>query len=282
MTIMQGGLPAQVASAIIDKTKNESAIMKLARPVAVSGRGETVPVILGDAQAAWVAEGAAKPVSDAQVTHKLLMPQKIAVIDTYSKELVNNEPALFQALMDRLPGALAVMFDKTVSGDANAPDSNFTQLSTTSTAVDVSSNAYDGLVSAMTTIATNGGVMNGFALGAQGQGVLLAAKDGMGRPLFTAGTEAGSLQPILGGRAEVAKGIYHADASGNTIGFAGDWSQAAYGIVGGVDIAISEEASLTLPNGDTVNLWQNNLVAVRAEMYVGFVADVDAFVKLTD
>lgn len=286
MAITRGGLPAQVSNDILQIAEKKSAVMQLARKIPVTGRGVTVPVILGDATAEWVAEGAQKPVSDASVTHKLLQPYKIAVIDTYSKELVRDERAFYEALVGRLPGSLAKVFDSTVAGGTTKPGTNFTQLSdTTNTGVDVSGNdAYTDVVGIMSTIAQKGGLLNGYALGAQGQAALLGCTDMMGRPLFAAGTEAGTLQPILGGIARVGEGIYAA-ATGegaNTIGYAGDWSQAAWGTVADVELEISEEATLKLANNQTVNLWQNNLVAVKAEIEIGFVANADVFVAITD
>ena len=55
-----------------------------------------------------------------------------------------------------------------------------------------------------------------------------------------------------------------------------------FGTVDGVQLAVSDQATLTLADGSTVNLWQNNMVAVRCEIEVGFRADTSAFVKLTD
>ena len=58
-----------------------------------------------------------------------------------------------------------------------------------------------------------------------------------------------------------------------------------YGIVEGVTIGISEQASLAAKdrsnNDITINLWQRNMFAVRAEIEVGFVADTYCFNKLT-
>ena len=66
-----------------------------------------------------------------------------------------------------------------------------------------------------------------------------------------------------------------------TIGFAGDWTQARYGIVDGINIAISDQATIN-DGTNQINLWQRNMFAVRVEAEVGFVvADDDAFVKLT-
>ena len=65
-----------------------------------------------------------------------------------------------------------------------------------------------------------------------------------------------------------------------TVGFAGDWSKCAWGTVGGITMDISTEATVTI-GGQLVSLYENNLVAVRAEAEYGFtVADKDAFVKI--
>ena len=64
------------------------------------------------------------------------------------------------------------------------------------------------------------------------------------------------------------------------VGFAGDWSQAVYGTVEGVQIAIADQA--TLQDGETtINLFQQNMFAVRAEIEVGFRCDTTVFNKLT-
>ena len=85
---------------------------------------------------------------------------------------------------------------------------------------------------------------------------------------------------ILGSRVQLSKGAY-VSGSPSTVGFAGDWTKALYGIVEGVDITFSSDASLTLANGTTINLFQRNMFAVRAEIEVGFVADTSVFTKLT-
>jgi HK97 family phage major capsid protein len=57
-------LPVDVSREIMQKTQEESAIMQLARQIALPGRGVAINVITGDPEAAWVGETASKPVSD--------------------------------------------------------------------------------------------------------------------------------------------------------------------------------------------------------------------------
>lgn len=69
------------------------------------------------------------------------------------------------------------------------------------------------------------------------------------------------------------------------VGVAGDWTKALYGTVEGVKVDISDQATLTYTDENsqtvTLNLWQRNMFAVRAEIEIGFRADLDCFNLLT-
>jgi hypothetical protein len=70
-------------------------------------------------------------------------------------------------------------------------------------------------------------------------------------------------------------------SSTNVVGFAGDWTQALWGTVEGVTVKISDQATLNVGES-TINLFQQNMFAVLAEIEVGFiVTDEDAFRALT-
>ena len=84
---------------------------------------------------------------------------------------------------------------------------------------------------------------------------------------------------VLGVPTKQSKGAYVAGTPA-TVGFAGDWTQAMYGTVEGVKVAVTDQATVTA-GSETINLWQQNMFAVRAEIEVGFRADLDVFNKLT-
>ncbi|MBR4743550.1 MAG: phage major capsid protein [Oscillospiraceae bacterium] len=284
-------LPSDISSEILQKTKEESAIMRLAHHIALPGRGVTIPVITNDPSAAWVAETYAKPVSNATPATKLMSAYKIAVIETFSKEFVRDIPALYDALVDRLPGALAGVFDSTVIGATLAPGDNFDTFAncTKVSILNANNGTYLGIVAADANIAAQGGVMSGIALGAQGRGLLLTAVDGQGRPLFMASANEGVVDRVLGVPCVFNSKIFKAGTAGTdgtpaTVGVAGDWSKAFFGTVNGVEISVSDTATLTVGSGTSatqLNLWQQNMVAVRAEIEVGFRADKDCFNLLT-
>lgn len=267
-------LPAEVSSEIIAKTQEQSAVMQLARRIDLPGRGALVPVITGDPEAAWVSETAAKPVSNSTLSTKLMQAYKLAVIETFSMEFTRDASALYDALVARLPLALAAKFDATVFGGVTVPGDNFDSLASC-TAQEIGTSAYSGLVAADADIATYGGIMNGIVLSPQAKSILLSAVDGNGRPLFINSVAEGAIPMVLGVPTKQSKGAYVAGTP-NTVGFAGDWTQAVYGTVEGVQIAVSDQATV-----GSINLWEQNMVAVRAEIELGFRADLTVFNKLT-
>ena len=273
-------LPPEVSAEILAKTQDASAIMSLARQIALPGRGVTIPVITGDPQAAWVGETEAKAVANPSLETKIMEPYKLAVIVPFSNEFRRDAAALYDELVRRLPLALAQKFDATVVGAVQAPGSNFDTFASATAQNITNPNTYSSLVAADADIATNGGIMNGIALSPQGKSALLAAKDNDGRPLFINNVSEGAVPVVLGAKTVLSKGAY-VSGSPNTVGVAGDWSQALYGTVEGIKIDYSADASLYVNASTTINLFQQNMFAVRAEIELGFRADTDCFNKLT-
>ena len=271
-------LPPEVAAEILAKTQEASAVMSLARQIQLPGRGVSIPVITADPEAAWVGETAAKPVANPTLGTKVMEPYKLAVIVPFSNEFRRDAAALYDELVRRLPLALAQKFDATVVGAVQAPGSNFDTFAAATAQNITNPNTYSSLVAADADIAVHGGIMNGIALSPQGKSVLLGAVDGDSRPLFINNVSEGAVPMVLGAKTVMNKGIY--DGDNNGVGIAGDWSQAMYGTVEGVVIDYSSDATLTSGN-TTINLFQQNMFAVRAEIEIGFRADVNCFNRLT-
>ena len=278
-------LPTDLANEIWENAQHESAIMQLAERIDLPGRGLSIPVITADPTAAFVAESTEKPVSNSTFTTKTMKPYKIAAIELVSNELMRDLPRLYDTLVRRLPGSIGKTFDATAF-NGTAPGTGFDVLTSVS-AVNIEDGAntttYKQLVAAMETIANGGYDLNGFALAAQGRAVLLGAVDTVGRPIFTTGATEGAFGAILGARVVNAPYAYKAGTGStvpNVVGFAGDWTKARWGIVGDIDIAISDQATVN-DGTKQINLWQRNMTAIRVEAEVGFVADTNAFVRLT-
>lgn len=291
-------LPKEVSSEIWANTQEQSAVMRLARQIRLPGSGVTIPIVTGDAEADWVAETDEKPVSRATLSSKDITPYKLAVIEPFSNEFRRDLPGLYAELRRRLPGALAKKFDATVFASSGAPGSNFDQLGGATAvalsphATDVKKGSYAGLVEAYTTVAGNDATLNGWALSSQAKGLLLGQVDSTGRPLLAESIAQGSSVPtLLGESVYYTQGVY-ASGTPATIGFAGDWNQAVWGTVEGIQVKVSDQATITDGTVEVaegveipryINLWQRNMFALLVEIEVGFrVRDVNRFVKLTN
>ena len=272
-------LPVDVAQEIMQKTQEGSAIMRLANQIALPGRGAAINVITSDPEASWVSETAAKPVSNPGLATKVMRAYKLAVIVPFSNEFKRDVASLYDALVARLPKALALKFDATVFGKGDKPGNDFDNFASV-TKQSLASDAYAGLVAADTDIAIHGGVTNGYAISPQMKGVLLSALDKNDRPLFINSVAEGAIPQILGNPTYLTKAAF-ISGSPSVVGIVGDWTQAMYGTVEGVQISLSDQATLDLGGGSSINLFQQNMFAVRAEIEVGFRADTTVFNALT-
>ena len=289
-------LPAELSREIMQITVGESAVMQLARRVVLPGRGLDIPTITGDPEAEWIAETGVKPVKNQGIDMKNMKGYTLAVILPFSNQFRRDLKGLYDNIVARLPGALGKKFDATVIGAVEKPGTGFDNLAG-ATAQSIiksqSADTYDGLVAARKDIATHGGIVSGWAISPQGEGILLDAKDTTGRPVFLGSAADAAIPRILGAPVKTARGLYKAGAAATAsdpavpeiVGVAGDWSQAMYGIVEDVQISISDQATLTYLDDNnqpiTINLWQRNMFAVRCEIEAGFVANVSCFNQLT-
>lgn len=302
-----GFLNREQAQPIFERAARISVAQRLAQEVPLGARGVTVPVVTGRLQAGWVAEGAQKPASSGALALKNMDPKKIAVIAVVSAEVVRANPGNYMTLIrSQVAEALAIGFDMAAfhdmgpDGTAGAgPFSTFVDQTTKAVELGTASQAtggvYKDLVSALSLLVADGKRLTGFALDNVVEPLLLGAVDTTGRPIFVdtpldATTAAmftgGGPQPaqpgrLLGRPSYMNEGVATPNLT-SVVGYAGDFRQAAWGVIGGISYDVSTEATVTL-NGELVSLWENNLVAVRAEAEYGWlVNDTAAFVKLTN
>lgn len=281
-------LPAEVAKEIIQKTQTGSVVMQLARQTTLPGKGLEIPVITGDPEASWVAETGMKPVSNPSLSKKVMQGHKLVIIEPFSNEFRRDYATLYDELVRRLPNILAEKYDQTVFFGPDGTLANFDNFANV-TAQSLSPSVYDGVVAAHGDIADQGGMMNGIVLSPNGYNTVLRAKDKNDRPLFIDNLANDGVNRILGASVLTSPKAGKAGTSGSagdpaTLGFAGDWSKAVYGIVEGVSIEFSSDATLMINDGTStsmINLFQHNMFAVKAEIEVGFIAQTEYFNRLT-
>lgn len=283
-------LDPEVSSEIISKAIDESAVMQLAQRMQVAGNGKKFQMITGDPTPEWVAETNAKPVGSFAFGVKEVTPYKMALIVPFSDEFRRDKKALYDECVGRMPKLFGRKLDATVMSNAS-PGTGFDVLGgcdkmsilpQAASGSTPSTDVYDRFLAVDAKIGAADGIMNGIALAPQGRSIVLAAKDGDGRPLFTPGVQSGQLGNILGAGVSVRKGVYvpgtPASGSGSsavegtpaTVGVAGDWDNISWGAVEAIQGSISNEASISYDDGSgntvTINLWQQNMFAIRFEI----------------
>lgn len=266
-------LPARVSEKIIANALEESAVLRLVdNKIRIKHAGEAIPVIAGDPTAYVVGEGQVKTNSDSSLATVTMKPKTFAVIEAFSNQFRDDNEALYQELVARLPRVIAQKFDDEVfHGTTSA---NFHTLGAVS-AISLSAantTTWDQIIACRSAVEGANGELTAWAMANQGITALLGAVDGNSRPLFVQDTAIGGIGAIAGSPVVKAKAAYKAGASSNPdiIGYAGDWSNAVVGIARDVNIAISDEATLTVTGG-TLNLFESNMFAVRCEFTLGFI-----------
>ena len=271
--------PAQ-AQNYFEKARYASSVMQLARQVPLGASGQEIIVPTGKATASWVSEGQKKPTTETSIGVKGFTPHKIAAISVVSAEVVRANPGNYmQLLQDEIAQSFAEAFDAAaLHGDGPFAAS----VSDTTKSVSLSTGAYDGVVEALDVLAKDGKKLNGFAFDRVVEATFLGEKDGVDRPLFVDTPLENTASVVTPGRI-IGRSSFLGDgvAKDDVVGFAGDWSQLVWGTVGGIKFDVSTQATVTL-DGSLVSLFENNLVAIRAEAEYGLlINDVESFVSIT-
>jgi len=289
-TDFAGFLNREQSAPIFERVARDSVAQRLAQKVELGINGQSIPIVTGKLTAGWVAEGTAKPVSSGSVALKTMDPKKLAVIAVVSAEVVRANPANYMTLIqNQVAESFATAFDLAAFHGTGSPFT--TNLDTGSSTQEftgvapITSAVYDDLNAGLATLVNAGKHLTGWAFDDRFEPILNGSKDSAGRPLFVESPFTEGAGPIRSGRllgrpAFVGEGVYA--ATPKILGYGGDWTQAAWGSVGGISFDVSTEATVTI-NGVLVSLWENNLVAVRAEAEYGWlVNDPSAFVKFTN
>lgn len=280
-----GFLKPDQSGPIFEDAYRTSVVQQLARRVPLGINGQEIPVVTSKPVAGWVAEGGKKPATNGAMALKTMTPKKLAAIAVVSAEVVRANPGNYvNELRPQLAEAFAIAFDAAALHGTSTPFTTYIDQTTQTdveigTAAAAAGSVYADLNSGLATLVNDGKRVTGFAFDVTAEPLFNAAVDTTGRPLFVDSPTVDNAAPVrqgrvLGRNAFIGEGV----ASGTIVGYAGDWSQAVWGVVGGITYDVSTETTVTI-NGSLVSLWENNLLAVRAEAEYGFlVNDVDSFV----
>src|SRR5690606_14845416 len=225
-------LPESVSAEIWAATAEASAIMRVARQVSLPGAGVSIPMITGDATAAWVDETDEKPVSRPTLDNKIMTPYTLAVIVPFSNQFRRDLPGLYNELVRRLPSALGRKFDATAAGADAPPGSNFDTLATAPALTVDTTDTFGDVAAILNAVAAAGGDLSHWIATPALHGLLLTTVDGNGRQIFTPNASTSEVGSVFGAPVVKTRGDLAAD------GLAGDFAgSAVWGSVEGVQIS---------------------------------------------
>ena len=202
-------LPPAVSGDILQKTQESSAVMRLARRIALPGLGVTVPIITGDPEAGWVGRRPKRSQSSAALWPPSRWPLtrwQSSCLSPISSDVTRK---LFttpwcSGCRACWPRSSTPLF----SARLTCLGSNFDSLAKC-TAQSILTDAYGGLVAADADIADHDGILNGWVLSPKAKSMLLTAVDGNKRPLFINNVADGAVPMILGAPVRAEQGSVH-------------------------------------------------------------------------
>jgi HK97 family phage major capsid protein len=287
-----GFLRPQEAAPFFEEARRTSVVQQLARQVPVGINGNEVPVKLGKLTAAWVAEAGRKPSSKGALGMFTFRAHKIAAIAVVSAEVVRANPGNYMdTIRPDIGEAMGLAFDAAAFWGTNSPFGTAeylgaaTKAVTLGTATAANGGVHADLNEAIRLVVTDIGAdgtrkrLTGWALDDISEPIFNGSHDTTGRPLYIESPYEGSAPPVrqgslIGRPARMTSGIANTpdadpDTDDQVLGFGGDWSQAVWGQIGGITYDVSTQASVTI-DGELVSLWENNLLAIRAETEFAF------------
>ena len=281
-------LTAEESNEIWTKVEEQSALMQAATRVTLPGSGVRYNIIDDDYAAQFVDETNPAPASTPKFSHREMRPYKLSYIIPFSKEFVRDRSALYSAVVSRATQGIAKAIDQVVLTGATARPSseNFDVLYDAQAVSLGATPKYKNLSDIYATIANNNGNLTRWLLAPQAISTLIGMTDTNGRPLITSiDASSATVGNILGGA--VLKSPWGHKAAGDSpktaelLGIAGDWSYAYFGTVQGINVAVSDQATIT-QGGQLISLWDRDMVALKVTAEIGFICkDKTKFVAIT-
>lgn len=299
-------MPKETTGLLWTKAQEASLVLRLGRQVPV-GYGETViPVQSVEPEVGQVGvgtrpqdrEGYRKPVSGVAWDSQSFAPIKLATIVTASEEFARaNINGMWSDITAQLARAVGRGIDLAVfhgkrpdTGDPLLGVSGNSWVNATTNVVDYTTTAATldvDLANGWALLVNAGFNPNAFAIDQRFVPPVLTARDQNNNLIFQGGLNLsqqslGTLAglPVEQGRA--VSGTVGRGTDSKTRAILGDWSRLVYGYADQVRVKVTDTGVISSANGDQVNLWQTNQVAILIETTFGWLVDPTAFVKYTD
>ena len=225
-----------------------------------------IPSQLTGGTAAWVGEGAAKPLTNPTYGEVEIKEHKLAAITVYTQELMRrSDPAVDVLVRDDLIEASKTLIDNTFLDAAAASTTRPAGVlngvtATTSTGTTAAAYETDLLTLINTFVAANLSLDGAYFLMSETRAAQISLlRDALGNSYFAG-------MALRGTRTLMGIPVITSQAVGNKIILV-KTSEILLAQDGGVDVSYSDQATL-VDGGTTHHLWQENKFAVRVEKFI--------------
>lgn len=289
MDAKTGTIPAEQGGLIVENVIQGSTVMKLAKNEPMTAPKKNFSFKAKGAGAYWVSETEVIKTSNVEWLQASMTAEKLGVIIPFSKEFLNyTAKDFFNEVKPLIAEAFYQTFDLAALFGTNSPfathssgKSIFTGATDEGNLVEKGTGAtlQDDFFTLMALIEAGGFNPDGIAS-------INAFKQDL-RTAQSAGASPSRLYTDLA-NVEGMPVTYANNASWDAtkaLALMGDWDYARYGILQGIEYAVSEDAQLSSvvgPDSKPINLFERDMFALRATMHIGYMnVKPDAFGALT-
>ncbi|MBR0019411.1 phage major capsid protein [Bacillus subtilis] len=284
-----GSVPVEEGTLILKDFMTQSVVTQLAKYEKMDKTEKKFTYLASGPGAYWVGEGERIQTSKAQWLTAKMVSKKLGVIIPVTKEFLRYSiKDFFTQMQPAISEAFALKFDQAALFGIDSPFgagvSVFERIEEKGNKIQLGSlgNLYKELNGVISLIEEADKDPNGFTTTRRFKQSLRGAVDNQGKPIFN-DPGAGATNSALGlpiGYVNSKSWDYNKAHL-----LTGNWDYTRYGIPQGMEYAISEEATLESvvgSDGKPINLFEQDMVALRVTQQVGFMtlAD-DAFAALT-
>lgn len=284
-----GKIPSEQGTLVLKEFMANSAVAQLAKYEEMTKPVKEFTYLADGPGAYWVGETEKIQTSKATWLTAKMEAKKLGVIIPVSKEFLKYSVSDFFAQMrPAIAEAFYKKFDQAALFGTGSPyavgNSVFERITTSGNKLAKGStdNLYTDINGVLALLEDGDHDYNGLTTTKSFKKDLRGALDVDKRPIFNEPT-GGTPSQVLGEPVSyVAKGSFDATKA---LALAGDWDMARYGILEGIEYAVSTDATLTTikdADGNDFNLYERDMFALRATMHIGFLTlKEDAFAALT-
>lgn len=287
----EGGylVPEPLAKQLLNNINEYDETLGLLKKWPMSSLTEDIPILSTASSASWTAsEGSNKGNTQPAFSQLTLTAKELAAVVVVTERLLmtSNIENLMGVIQDDLVQAFAKSKVQTYFGYAD--DGTFTYDLTDDVAADhtIAYGDNDDLladISAALQAIEEDGHKGPFAFATHPavRHQLRTLRDDNGMPMLNPAT-ANSPETLFGHPIKYSTYFSKVGSPAKYELFVADWSKVIEGQLAGLKMAKSRDATITLADATSVNLFQKNMVAVKAWLYVAFsVSDLTAISKVT-